>query len=407
MKVHLAVIVLLAPALALAAPAKASRAKKQDTQARKQAKAKASSEAKASETKPAEPKPAAEPVLVAAAQAPAPSTATAPKPSAALTAVAAESIAEKDENKPKKPWSVSAELDHSLGQGTFVDPSKYAFFGGSLGLSGSYSFELRGIKLSASVSESFSWEYTLPDNSTGRRANWSDLRLGLSAPSLLKEQRTEITLTPSLSASVPLTPQSWQATTITVLSASASLSRKFGKLNASYSLSGSKGFHVSPINYSPVQRFADPSTGVTLAGCIARPDEPGCYNGANTNFSINNTLSASYSPIEKLSFRASLGYGRSWRYQIVTPETCEEYSSKAVDSNGNPVVHCGMGNSDSMTGTIGVSYSATDAFSVSAGMATSGAPLTDDHKALRFPFYDFLGPAANRTSFSVSVSASL
>jgi hypothetical protein len=335
-----------------------------------------------------------------------PAMAAEPEVAAAPTAT----VVASPEEERKGGFSMGVTLDHSLGQGTFVDPAYFASFGGDLSFAPSYGFELAGYQLRASANASMGLEYTLPDSPTARRFNWSDLRLGISAPGLLKEAVTGITVSPNFGLMVPLTLESWRSSTITNLSLGVGADRKFGQFGVGYRFGVGKGVQASPAKVIPrswaTRRAED---GRLLEIC--RLDEEYCgTSGMNTAWSLSNSLSGSYRPTEKLSF--SIGLGLSHAYKYAATDVVDEFTPQTVDMNGNLVARTGMGRADRMTGSLGVDYSLNDRFSLSGGIQTAQPPLTRgtdpagaDRWYLRFPFYDFVSYADSLTQYSVAVSA--
>jgi hypothetical protein len=297
---------------------------------------------------------------------------------------------------------VGVGLDHSLGQGTFVDTRYYASLVGALEANVGYSFKVKDLKLNASASESISWEYTLPDNETGKRFNYSDLRVGISAPGIYKESNSGIGLTVNFGASVPLSPESRLATTITNLSLGFAFSRTlFDVLDLSYRIGGGRHLHVNNQMMTPADTSRDALGNLIF---VCRTDEAYCGSmGNNSAWSLSHSVSVGYRPTERLSF--SLGFNLSSGWKEAGDIGGTQYNSQALDSNGNPVVKNGMVVSNRMSGSVGASYSLTDNMALSLSMANAGPTLTKDGKNVRFPFYDFLSTADSLTQFSLSLSA--
>lgn len=296
---------------------------------------------------------------------------------------------------------VGVDLDHSLGSGTFVD-SIYSSFVGALGVGASYSFKVKELKLNASARESLSYEYTLPDNETGKRFNYSDLRLGLAAPGLYKEKNTGIGLSVNFGASVPLSPESRLATTITNLSLGFGFSRTFfDNLDVSYRIAGGRSLHVNNQMMTPADTTRD-ALGNLIYVC--RTDEAYCGSmGNNSAWSLSHSVEVGYRPTERLSF--SLGFTLSSGWKEPGDVGGTQFNSQALDSNGNPVVKNGMVVVNRMSGSVGASYGITDNMGLSLSLANAGPTLTKDGKNVRFPFFDFLGPADSLTNFSLALSA--
>ncbi|MBI3184013.1 MAG: hypothetical protein HYZ28_17915 [Myxococcales bacterium] len=343
-----------------------------------------------------QPAPAAAPGAASAASAPAPQSAPVAASSVAATAPAKDTSG--------LHWGI--DLDHSLGQGTFVDPSKYAYFDGSVLVVPSYGFDVQGIKLSASGRFAIGWEYTLPDNESARRFDWTDIRAGLSAPALVTEKVSGISVTPSVTATLPISVASRRANTITVLSGGLGFARTVWNFDLTYRFAAARGFHANPLIGGAVSDETD-ALGARL--CLYRAGETTCnVFGTNTQFSISNSLEVTYRATEKLSFQLTYGIINRFKYPVV--DTVDEYTPKALNSNGEPVATAGYGRSDGMISSVSASYTINDTFSISTGFATPPVgipPKTKDGKRFRFPFYDFLTPADNVTSFSVTLSAAL
>lgn len=346
--------------------------------------------------------PAADAAAAPAPATPAPTPAAAPEPvQTSPAAVEVVSQTSEEEQEEKSGFRIGVSLDHSMGQGTLVAPEYSSYVAGALVIAPSYGFNVRDFKLSASARASVGWEYTLPDSATGRRITYSDIRLGLAAPALYKESFTGISVSPSIGLSVPISLESLHASTITVVSANVGLSRAFGNLSLKYRLGASRGIHGSGQRLESRSNARDPFGNLIF---LCRTDEEFCgTTGNNTAWSLSNSLGADYQVTEKLSVSASLGVSNSWKYAVV--DEADEFTPKALDSNGNPVAHAGMGRGDRLSGSLGVSYAITDRYSVSAGMGTEGPPKTKDNKNFRFPFFDFVSGPDNLTSYSVTFSA--
>jgi hypothetical protein len=320
-----------------------------------------------------------------------------PPPPAAVTQLTPE------QEKLETGWSFGLDLDHSVGQGTFYGAEQWAAVDGSVLFSPSYKFNAKGVKLNATGRVGLGWEYTRPDSANARRVSWSDFRASLSAPAVWTEKHTGIAFTPSVSATLPISMESRRATVITVLGATAGLSRTFGKFDLGYRLGFTRGFHANPaIASAPGVTGAD-----NLPLCISRPGEGICnVDGINTMFSISNSFEVTFRATEKLSF--AIAYGIANRFKYPMPQ--DEHTPKTRDVNGEPVAQGGLGRRDAMTSSISASYVLSDRFSLSAGIATPPLgvdPMYGDLKGFRFPFFEFLYPGSNVTSFSLTFSAML
>lgn len=296
-------------------------------------------------------------------------------------------------------FRVGVTLDHSVGQGTFENAEYFASVGGALVISPSYGFKLRGVSLGASANMSASYEYTPPDNPTGRHWGYSDIGLGLSAPAVFTDKFTGISLTPSIGASLPISIESRWRGVISSLSARLSASRAFGKFHVGGSFGASKTLLAEltrTISDGERSRRDDAQNLIF----VCRNDTFNCgLAGVPTAWAMSGGVSGSYSPIDKLGISVGLNLSKGLKYGM----PIDEYSSKAIDSNGNLVV-TGQGMSDMMVGSIGVSYQLTDAIGASLSMGTAQPPKSADNQRFRFPFYAFEGQELSHTSYSFALS---
>jgi hypothetical protein len=107
--------------------------------------------------------------------------------------------------------------------------------------------------------------------------------------------------------------------------------------------------------------------------------------------------------VEGLSTSASVAYLYSRRFG----QEPDELSSPILDADGDRVV-TGTNHDDSTIGVFDVSYAFLDEhLSVSFGIFSWQPARTADGKSVRFPFYDFVSPANNYTTWYLTLSASL
>jgi hypothetical protein len=357
--------------------------------------------------------PAAEPAPAATATAapnatPAPAATTEKKASASMTA---------EELEEQSGFGLGVDLDNTMAASTFMagtvdDQGRYvcetcAYAGGSLGVSGRYTGKLAGIKLSVSARWGISLEYTRPDNETGRRFSHSDLRLGLSAPGIAKIPVVDITISPSIGISVPLTAESWNSGLILGASAGLGLNRSWKYVSVGLSGNVSHGFYTATANYGvqPGNIFT-PKDAEGRNTLLCRTGESICsINGMNPLLGIGGNLNVSIRPTDALSFGISYGLGHTWKYAVT--DTRDEYTADTLDSNGNYAAHVGTGHSDRMTTNISASYSFTDNLAASLYLQNSQSPRMIDGSgqwAFRFPFADLATPASGTTAFGLTLS---
>lgn len=306
-------------------------------------------------------------------------------------------------------FTYSFGLNHSVGHGTFVAPELLADVVGSL--SGSVNYNFRGPfekRYVVSAGASLSYEYTLPDNPTGRRVDWSDLRLGLQVPGLIKLP-LGITGSPSVTYTAPITLGSWWQGSAGGLSGRLGFHKSWNeKLQTSLSLGAGTGLIFSQ------------SSGPTRPDDLAtlRRDEAGnpvyicrqantlCDSGwVNSAYNLNAGLGTTWGFMEGWYLSAGLSIGTSFRYAVTNER--DEFSSDVRDADGNLVTKTGMGRSDRLGGSVSVSYDVTDKLSLSFNVGSGGPPLTADNKRLRFPFFDWESAVGNSVSYSLSFGGRL
>jgi hypothetical protein len=325
-----------------------------------------------------------------------------------------------------KPWSVSASYNNAVGSAVFVANdairSSAAMWANTLSLRGGYRVhEL----LSLSADTSFAWEWTTPDSDTGRAWSFADIKVGAASPKLYTEEITGITLSARAALTLPTSIESFTSSNLTNASLGLGLSRTFGPVSFNYGFGFTKNFHLRQANV----RVEEPTTtgnvnvsdpylarhNFTVAQqaklCFRRDGDAFCeVAGMNSNFSLSNSLSASWTIVEGLSLSLSYALVNRWSYS----PPVDEFSSTVTDSSGARVVDGSGRSGDATSGGLDLSYAIPEipgldgvSFAVSFGFATMGPALTADGKSLRFPFYDFVSPANNLTSWYLDLSASL
>ncbi len=320
----------------------------------------------------------------------------------AKEAGAAAATATTAEARKEKPFRVGLSLGNSMGSGTVTGDPYFAYVGSSLSVAPSYSFELGGVKLNASGNLSGSYEFTNPNNSLGRHWNYSDIGLGLSAGNLYKDKLTGITVSPSLGATIPIGLDSLFRGTITSLSGGVGLGRQFGKFNLGGRIGASKTFY-GEITQTLSDRQRSRRDDMENLIFLCRTAESECgLRGVPSLWALSGGLNASYQVLPKLGLSMGINMSKRWAYAV--SDGLDEYSSRAVDSNGNRIVR-EQGQMDTMMGSFGVSYRITDTVAASFGYAVAQAPKSADNKSFRIPWYSpyYTG---GYTSYSLGLSTS-
>jgi hypothetical protein len=310
---------------------------------------------------------------------------------------------------------VAVNLDQYIGTGTFlnqtssVDGKRSAnsdYIATNLGIGLSYLFSVAGRKLVFSGSTSVTYEHTTADAATGRRWSPTNVRLGLSAPATLKGilkigDYKGISLTPSLSASVPATPESFNAGLISVVGLSVALSSSVGPLD--FRLSGGIRYGIFTRQYGGQRAGSVDAQGVNLVlgrkgEVISDPTANNVQWGANVGGLVQWAITGN------LQAYAQYGYNYSRPFAI---SVTEGISSQGVDANGNPVVRSDAPR-DGTSGVVGLSYQFNDHYSFDIGASTSQLPfggVNGDTKAryVNFPFWS-VNPANGATSIYFSLA---
>jgi hypothetical protein len=301
-------------------------------------------------------------------------------------------------------WSLAAGLDHSFGHALLTPGGGWLGAAvGSLGVQPRLNFRgPAGVRLMASASASVSFEYTPPGNPTGRRFDWSDLRLGLNAPAVWRQPAWGLALTPGLSVTLPTSLRSQWAGTLGVLSAGLGLTRAHGPWQLSLQVNGARGLHrtqavgpQAPAPGAPLRRDAD---GRPLY-LLRAGEQLGVGPGLNTAWTLSHALGALYLPTDALFLSARAGLTHAWAYDadpLRTPGT-----APARNTDGDAVVRPGMGRRDVLSLGLGAGVALGPSLSLSLGADHAGAPLTGTQQGLRVA-----DPASWLSSLTYSLSLS-
>ena len=305
-----------------------------------------------------------------------------------------------EEQAAQAGFQLQLSLDHALGLGTFSDASKYARLVGSLTVAPTYLFSVKGQRLVASGTFRLGYEYTLPDVSTGRRTQVSDVRLGLAAPVLFKEALTGISLSPGASLAVPTSLESWHAGLITNLGLNLTASRSLGPFDLRLTLGGSRGFFTTAQNGVLASTATDASGNLLVT---SRNGEPvSAFANWNTAWSFSVGGQVQWRATGSVLVYAGYTFSKSWRYAATL--TVDEYTPQGLDANGNPVAKVGLGQADRTAAFVGASYQINAHYTLDLGLSTVQAPLTATG-LVRFPFLSIGSWADNASSIYFTLGA--
>lgn len=330
-------------------------------------------------------------------------TAPAPAPQNALANAVQARTPEEQANQTG--FQIITALDHWLGVGTFVDSKSYSYLAANLTVQPQFLFGVKGTRLAASATLRGTYEYTLPDNDTGRRFSPGDVRLGLAAPALFRDKAlTGISVTPSMGLTIPTSLESWNAGLITSLSLSAAATRSFttpiGGFDLRLSVGGSRGFFTSSVNSIKANTGRDVYGNLLV---VCRTGEASCASaGQNTAWSANVAGQVNWRVNGEVIVYVGYTFIKTWRE--ATTASLDDSSPKALDSNGNPVARSGYGQADRTSGFFGGSYQLNEHYSLDLGIATAQTPLTATGQ-VRFPFFSFGTLADNSTTAYFTLTA--
>lgn len=305
-------------------------------------------------------------------------------------------------------------LDHYLGTGTFVNSQQYASLVGAPSISATYLFGIKGIRMAASARVSAFYEYTLPDTPNGRRFFPQDTRFSVVAPALFRDKAvTGIAVTPSLSAVVPTSQESFTAGLITSIGLGAAATRSVkvgeGGFDFRLTLSGSYGFFTQPVNGVRNMPANAPGNRDALGNqiVIGRPDETwAVVNGMNPAFSGTVGGSVNWRTGGNLLMFAGYSYTRSFN-QAAVLDPNDPYLPKATSSTGDGVARAGSGGGDVTRAFIGASYQLNEHYNLDFYVFTLQSPMMrqGDKWVPRFPIGSITDSASNNTSLIVSLGA--
>ena len=237
---------------------------------------------------------------------------------------------------------------------------------------------------------------------TGRRLQFQNIRLGVSAPAVFREKVSGVSLSPSLGLTLPASQEAFSSGLITSVSLGLGLSRSIKSFDLRATVSGSRGLFTSAMNAikNPGTDLRDPYGNLLF---VCRANEPFCASvGMNTAWSFNVGGSLQYRVTGELMVYAGYTFSKSWGYAAT--DALDDATPKGVDANGNPVARVGLGQRDRTAAFFGASYQVNDHYSLDLGVQTSQTPLSGTGQ-VRFPFFAFGGLADNASQLFFSLAA--
>jgi hypothetical protein len=366
----------------------------------------------AQEPEPVIETPAAE-VSAPAAETPAPDTAPPSAPSDVSDSsessgkIVKTEVSAEDE-KPTKPWKVNAGLSQSLGAGAFVsdDFARTTAYAYSVSLSGSYKLnDLLRASVGASFDQQLSTTYA-DGGTTPREFYFRDIKFGLSAASLYKEEISGISLSASGSFTVPTSKSSLSTGRVTYTGAGIKLNRSFediGPGNISLTFSSGVSFAIGAatanIGASDAPSIFATCNDFTLSGDACQGRYP------NLSHVFSNQFSTSYSFFEDYSVAAWLGFSNAF-YRDISDSPLDNISYDVRSSNF-AVDQTRRG--DSISSGLEFGYGLTENISLALGASTVTNPFIQkgsDSSGFRFFLWDVESTASNRSSLYFNLNFS-
>jgi hypothetical protein len=299
------------------------------------------------------------------------------------------------------PVSISLGMSSGFALGTVFRDNYTTTDSVSLGLSLSVSRSFWDDRLSGSVSASYSKNLTPTGINRQYEGRFGDIGLGLGYGNIYTIPVAGIGIGASLGASLPVSEISRFEGLITALDAGVSLSRGFGLFSLSYSLGVGKNFHRYTSQTVNIDRRNDLDLFYRTGGAEeVAENRVALDTGVLPEWSVSNSLSFRVRWFETgLSSSIGWSFSDSFTYAVDGITERDEFTAE----NAVP----GRGHSQSMGGSIGLSYSFLQYFGASMTLRTGGPPKTADNQRIRFPFWDTQSGNLSYTSLSFGLSASI
>ena len=317
-----------------------------------------------------------------------------------------------EDDKPSKPWSLSARTAFSVGSAAFASNDYIADYYESIGMSmtlgAGYSFEVLGQSLRAGFS--FPFRVALQDevnSNPSRRFSPFDSSLSLSAGSLFKDEAlTGINVSGSFSWAIPTsfesinTRKKWGG-----LSTGLTFSRAWGGFTASLSSSFFKGFHSSKVPLAPTEIYRA-SDLATVNGDVAFIER----GFANTSYGFSQSLSLGYSFLENFSFGYNVGVANYFKYDIIPDDDIYTPEGSDLDTEAGRLdsLSAGLSFTCNIAGLLKDVVELPTSLSATLAASASHPAQTPDNKGFILPlvFNNFGNRAANNySSISLSLTA--
>lgn len=303
-----------------------------------------------------------------------------------------------------KRLSASVSLTTSLGTGSFAPSESYKnhFVAQSVFLTAGYQI-WKG--LSAQASWSFDWEYTQPDNASGRRFFPRDVNLVLGWTNPIKAIQKALFHNISINVQLPSSLLAQVETRLLRVGMGLSLGHTIKRIvTFNYSFGFNKSFHryTSPVfNQSDAELPSimlrqSTRNGIGLSDGMA--PVPG---SRNTEWMVQNTLTVMFYPHKTVTIGASFGIFHLFRYAMPIDEF-----TPVIPTVDGPVQADAVGRIDFTVGDIFVSWRPIRYFSMALGATSWQTPFAGNNRSLRLPFLNVVTANDNTTTFYLRLTGS-
>jgi hypothetical protein len=242
------------------------------------------------------------------------------------------------------------------------------------------------------------------DGSDGNRFDQEDLQVGLQHSRLL--ELGPVIMGAQGLVALPTSRISRFTGNLFTLGAQGSANATFGPVAFYFNLSLRKFFpSATAAVLEQAEVDAKRGDGLAIGNCASfRQSSCLLLSGYVPTWRIGSDLTASITPppLPELTISVTFGYYYTRRYG--GPD--DGLRAVTTDDEGAPIAD-GVNADDLTLGAIDLSYWLDDHFAVSLGTFSLQPARTADGKALRFPFYDFISPANNFTTWYLSGTVSL
>ncbi len=286
-------------------------------------------------------------------------------------------------------------LEQQLGIGTFVSDSyaRNAYYAWLLSLRPRYYFTNRlFLELRIDLQQELTSSYATTTTHK-RQIMPSDTLLTLKYQDIYRERYTGIAISPFIRLGAPTSYESTFRDQYLSAAAGFDLTRLFGPVYVDYLFRFNKNFNRYPVATLDV----DASRPTAIARTRGNEELGANLVAAginNTSFSIYNSLTATYIITDAWSVTLQLALLNAFTYNSYPKD---EFAADAAKG--------GRGQSDTMYGTIDVSYQPFEHVGFSVGVSSVQPPKTANNESFRFPFFDFVSEANNYTYYYLDVYA--